>query len=607
MALAVNPLFILRVIDISSLNIQSVKMRLLSFIFLLLTFCCNVSAQHSKIDPLLLEASKSGHVLDYIVIMQRQEDVATQVSKVRGKINKGIKAFTALKKTSDETQADLVSFLTGHKIHYTPFFVANCVHVKSDAALMHAIASRNDVRKVVLNFNIRLERIEQETFTGTRQAEPEWGLVRIGADSLWRAGIDGKGVIIGGQDTGYDWAVSPLKSKYRGYINDSIAVHDYNWHDAIHGKSPLAADSLNPCGFNTPEPCDDNNHGTHTMGTMVGSDSLNQIGVAPAAKWVACRNMERGNGQLSTYLECFEWFLAPTDLNNANPDPSRAPHVINNSWYCSLEEGCNPGNWDALQLAVKNLKAAGVVVVVSAGNSGPSCEKVDAPPAHFEPSFSVGATMVNDTIASFSSRGPVTIDSSYRVKPDVSAPGRGVRSVIRGGGYASFSGTSMAGPHVAGTVALIIQANSSLAGEVELIEDIIRQSADPKFSEQDCGGISGQNHPNPIYGYGRINAIKAVELAMKTSVTDDQHASQLAHLKIYPNPASDEVIIEHLGVVSADDEIIIYNATGARVWAGKMTSGGILLPVRQWSAGLYLAKAERKGVVLASDRFVVGH
>jgi serine protease AprX len=281
---------------------------------------------------------------------------------------------------------------------------------------------------------------------------------------------------------------------------------------------------------------------------MVGQDTANSIGVAPRATWIACRNMERGNGQLSTYLECFEWFWAPTDSEGKNPDVTKSPHVINNSWYCSDSEGCNPDNWEPLQLAVRNLKASGIVVVVSAGNSGPNCGTVTGPPALFEPSFTIGATAINDTIASFSSRGPVAIDSSFRMKPDVSAPGRGVRSVIRGGAFANFSGTSMAGPHVVGLVALILSANKELEGEVETVESIIRQTADPKYTDQECGGVSGQALPNPIYGFGRVNALKAVEMALKTPSGSSNIPSTQNNWLVFPNPTSGILSIKNPGI-----------------------------------------------------------
>ncbi len=238
----------------------------------------------------------------------------------------------------------------------------------------------------------------------------------------------------------------------------------------------------------------------------------NEIGMAPEAKWMGCRDMASGVGQLSTYLECFEWFLAPTDLDDKNADPDKAPHVINNSWGCPTDEGCNTSNFATLETSVNNLRDAGVVVVVSAGNDGSKgCSSINTPAAIFAKSFTVGATNSSDAIASFSSRGPVTVDNSNKMKPEISAPGVGVRSCVPGGGYQSMDGTSMAGPHVAGLVALIISANPGLAGNVDKIEEIIKNSA-VKLSSSSCGS-SGV--PNNVFGHGRIDALAAIEEAVK--------------------------------------------------------------------------------------------
>ncbi|MBK9014169.1 MAG: S8 family serine peptidase [Saprospiraceae bacterium] len=278
---------------------------------------------------------------------------------------------------------------------------------------------------------------------------------------------------------------------------------------------------------------------------MVGSDGDNETGVAPDANWCACRNMERGNGSPFTYLECFQWFVAPTDLNNENPDPTKAPHVINNSWYCSEGEGCNPTNFLVMNQAVNNLRLAGTVVVVSAGNSGSGCGSVSTPPPMFEGSFSIGATAINDTIAGFSSRGPVTIDGSNRLKPNVSAPGVNVRSSVPGGGYANFSGTSMAGPHVVGLVALVISANPDLAGQVDLIEDIIEQTAVPKTTDQNCGDILGTEVPNHTYGFGRVDALAAVEAAIALIPPPQCDAGTSTPVgQGFPNPVGEQLNIE---------------------------------------------------------------
>jgi len=324
---------------------------------------------------------------------------------------------------------------------------------------------------------------------------------------------------VGGQDTGYDWDHAALQGKYRGW-NGSSADHDYSWHDAIH--TDILPTGGNSCGYDVPAPCDDNSHGTHTMGTMVGDDGgSNQIGMAPGAEWIGCRNMDDGYGNPTTYSECFEWFIAPTTVAGGAPDPAMAPHVINNSWNCPLSG--YPAGWECIgqaanvmQQVVENVRAAGIVVVVSAGNEGSSCGTVAAPAAIYDASFSVGSTTSTDAMSGFSSRGPVTVDGSNRMKPDISAPGSNVRSCIPGSGYSSFSGTSMAGPHVAGLVALLISAKPELAGEVDTIEQIIRDSAfqPANPAAQTCGGTPSNVFPNNIFGAGRIDALAAVELAL---------------------------------------------------------------------------------------------
>jgi subtilisin family serine protease len=249
------------------------------------------------------------------------------------------------------------------------------------------------------------------------------------------------------------------------------------------------------------------------MGTMVGDDGLShQIGVAPGARWIGCRNMNAGVGTPATYAECFQWFVAPTDLGGNNPDPNMAPHVVNNSWTCPAGEGCTDP--DVLRTVIENTRAAGIVVVVSASNDGPKCSSVAAPPAIYEAGFAVGAVGADDVIASFSSRGPVTVDGSNRLKPDVVAPGIGVLSSIPGNNYGTLSGTSMAGPHVAGLAALLISSRPSLAGQVNLIEAIMRGGALPlTITEETCGGIPGTALPNNTYGYGRIDSLASYRLA----------------------------------------------------------------------------------------------
>jgi subtilisin family serine protease len=249
------------------------------------------------------------------------------------------------------------------------------------------------------------------------------------------------------------------------------------------------------------------------MGTIVGDDrGTNQIGVAPGARWIGCRNMEQGVGTPATYSECFQWFIAPTNSAGLQPDPDQAPDVINNSWTCTPGEGCTDPN--LLLAVVSNTRAAGIVVASAAGNSGSTgCSSIDQPPGLYDESFTVGATNFLDQIASFSSRGPVTVDGSNRLKPDVTAPGMSVRSSIPPAGYGVSSGTSMATPHVSGLVALLLQARPDLRGNVELIESFIRQSAVPLTTAQGCGEDQPDDVPNNVYGYGRIDALATIQWA----------------------------------------------------------------------------------------------
>lgn len=465
-----------------------------------------------KIDAEVVDATERGAAAEFIVVLREQADL-TGVERFGDKTERGRHVYETMTAVARQTQAPLRALLDARGASYRAYWITNMIWVRGGRELAVELASRADVQHLYANPVTQLDRPVQTVVLppAARDGEAiEWNIAKVNAPAAWAAGYTGQGVVIGGQDTGYNWEHPALKAGYRGW-DGATASHDYNWHDAIHEDFPTNGPG-NPCGIEAAAPCDDQGHGTHTMGTMVGHDPSNQIGMAPGARWIGCRNMENGEGTPITYAECYEWFVAPYPLGGdsfTDGDPGRAPHVINNSWSCPPSEGCVAA--DVLQAVVEVVRAAGIVTVHSAGNSGSSCGTIATPAAIYDASFTVGATNSGDQMAAYSSRGPVLVDGSNRLKPDVVAPGSGVRSSYLGNTYISLSGTSMAAPHVAGLVALLISADPVLSGRVDLIEKLITTSAQPIATNALCGSDMPGIVPNNVFGWGRIDALAALE------------------------------------------------------------------------------------------------
>jgi subtilisin family serine protease len=375
--------------------------------------------------------------------------------------------------------AELENLKAGGEIEsYRRFWIANIISVTADSSVLIELAGRNDVEEMFEDLPISLIAPVSTWEASAITSGHETGLSIIGAPEVWALGLDGRGSLVCNFDTGVYGNHPALMSKYRGN-NGGVAASC--WFDPY---------------TNTDYPQDSHGHGTHTMGIMVGSVDGDTVGVAPGAQWIAAGVVDRGGGiqrSIADILAAFEWAADP------DGDPSTVddvPDVINNSWGIPLGyyPACDQTFWEAID----NVEAAGVICLFAAGNEGPFESTIRTPADRIASDFncfSVGAvdgSTEDWPVAGFSSRGPSGCDG-ITVKPEVTAPGVGIRSASRTGDYVNMSGTSMATPHVAGAAAILRQFNP------EATPSQIKQAL--MYSAEDLGQQGEDND----YGWGVID------------------------------------------------------------------------------------------------------
>jgi subtilisin family serine protease len=449
------------------------------------------AAAGTRIQAGLIDRLRAGELEGFVVEFASRADLSAAAA-TDGWSGRGRAVYRALTSTAERSQSAakaVVRATPGARAH--TFWLTNVLIVEAgaSASLARRLAALPGVTRVRAERSFPLvEPVDRRAVNVAEDEPPPWGVTKIGADDVWAEGILGSGVVVGSIDTGVDYAHEALVEQYRGNVGGTFD-HDYSWWD--------------PTGICGDAPCDNAQHGTHTMGTMVGGDGPGpftpDIGVAPGASWIAAKGCEDEFCTESSLLSSGEFMVAPTDLNGDNPDPTKRPDIVNNSW------GGLPGDPFYAEV-VQAWRAAGIVPVFAAGNAGPDCESGGSPGDYVE-SFSAGATDPNDGIAEFSSRGPSPFG---KVNPDVAAPGVDVVSSVPGGGYDSFSGTSMAAPHTAGAVALVLSAELALLGDVSASTDAVRSTA-LDIADDTCGG-DADGDPNNVFGDGRIDAQAAVAL-----------------------------------------------------------------------------------------------
>ncbi|MCW2955291.1 MAG: serine protease [Thermoleophilia bacterium] len=367
----------------------------------------------------------------------------------------------------------------------TGALILNVDEARAGAAF-EALRGVDELGRIVRNREVKLDTIVQEEVPATPAGEKkvEWNVTKTGVEDAWKAGVTGAGVVVGFVDTGANVSHEALKGHYRGTNADGTFNHDYSFFDSVGGKT---------------DAYDDHNHGSHTIGTGVGGTDDHAIGMAPGATFIATKVFDaRGSGNTAAILKGLSWMLAPTKADGTGADATKAPDIVSNSWGSS--NGASLTYLDTW----KAFEAAGIIPIVSAGNSGPRPDTIGSPGSYAE-GISVGATDINDKTASFSSRGPSKVkdaDGNPLKKPDVTGPGVDIISAGKSGNaYVKMSGTSMSAPAVAGITALLLEKYPTL--NTEQVRQVLTTSA----VDLEAPGWDANT------GYGRVAAVAALAKA----------------------------------------------------------------------------------------------
>ncbi len=441
---------------------------------------------------------------DFVVYLRAQADTGNSIADWNAK---GAYVLHALETVANATQPAVMQTILAQKAAgqvttSMQFTIMNAIYVHGDLAAALALAARPDVAYVEIDheYTPLADGAAAPVLRLGIAAAPatiELGVQTVHAPQAWTMGYTGQGIVVGHIDTGVQYDHPALVAKYRGNLGGGNFDHNYNWWDTTSAHQPV--------------PYDDNNHGTHTIGTVLGDDGgTNQIGVAPGAKFMSAKVFPGGGSSGNEEITPAEDFmLAPWDLNGQNRDPSKRPQIVTNSW--GDNECWNTDSWLITQAWID----AGIIPVFANGNAGPSVGSVGSPGGY---PFNIGVGAISAStlqIASFSSRGPSCWNGA--LKPDVVAPGVAVRSSFANppNSYGVESGTSMATPHTAGVLALLLSANPSLT-----YTDAFSILTRTTYFDASWG-----TQPNNNYGWGLVRADNAIDMALHAARVTGQTTS----------------------------------------------------------------------------------
>ena len=355
--------------------------------------------------------------------------------------------------------------------------------VKQQYTIIPAISADIPIKALYgMSHNPKIATIELDAVAHTMGQVTPWGIERIQAPAVHTSGIDGTGINIAIIDTGIDYNHPDLATNYiRGY------------------------DFINDDG----DPMDDHGHGTHVAGTVAAIDNnIGVIGAAPGVNIYALKVLGAdGSGSYSDIISALQWAVE-NDMDVASMSLSGTLNLA------ALEDACN------------SAYESGVVIVAAAGNDGR--RKVNYPAA-YSSVIAVAATDDTDTRARF---------SNYGSQIELSAPGVRVNSTTMGGGYSgdTWSGTSMATPHVAGAVALLL--TTSVPTDYDTINIGQWDPAEVRQRLHDTATDLGADGKDDYYGYGLVNAAAAVEVTSSEPIPEDTTSPVISLL------GSDTVTIE---------------------------------------------------------------
>ncbi|MEU7875199.1 S8 family serine peptidase [Dactylosporangium sp. NPDC049140] len=414
-------------------------------------------------------AARPRQLVQAVVVLTAQVDPST--IKAPNRRQRSAALERALRATAGTAQEGVLALLRKRQAQglvttADPLWIFNGISVTAAPSVIRELAARADVRRIDPDLTIQAPAMPGPTATtAPGPATPESNVTLVNAPALWNLGFRGQGVVVANMDTGVDGTHPDLAGRWRGGSN--------SWYDP-YGQHPTV-------------PTDVNGHGTATMGVMVGGDAGGtSIGIAPDARWIAVKVFnDRGSATSTAIHRGFQWLLDP----DGNPDTADAADVVNDSWTLSAG-GCNLD----FQPDLAMLRAAGILPVFSAGNYGPATGTVFSP-ANNPDAFAVGATDNTDVIDPSSSRGPSACGQP--TVPRAVAPGVNVRTTDLYGLYTTASGTSLAAPHVAGALALLLGAFPDLPAD--------RQAAALEGGAVDLG----PSGPDNAYGFGRLDALAA--------------------------------------------------------------------------------------------------